>query len=185
MITKRKIGVPISEMLDDVWQRRATAAAIVAVRDVIRSGTIPPAAPLNRLSDIELGWLIAAGLFAWIRTRAEQAVAEGMDTELALRLTGLDPEGWDAGAVTSALPDIGKLEGIDWSKPLMSWPKDLIVRFLLGALPLVRTAMIARDVGGDVSTTRKPLTEMQRIASAEAGGALATPGELDDGLLGV
>ena len=34
-----------------------------------------------RLTDIELGWLIAAGLFAWIKTRAEQATAEGWDTK--------------------------------------------------------------------------------------------------------
>ena len=67
--------------IDDVWQRRATAAAILAVREVIRGGTIPPATPISRLSDIELGWLFAASLFAWIKTRAEQATAEGWDVE--------------------------------------------------------------------------------------------------------
>ena len=41
--------------------------------------------------------------------------------------------------------------------------------------------MIARDVGGGtVTTDRKPLDQMQRIASAEAGGSLAAPDELDD-----
>jgi hypothetical protein len=181
MVSRRKIGVPTAEGIDDVWLRRATGAAIVAVRDVIKGGAIPPAAPLNRLSDIELGWLIAAGLFAWIRIRAEQATAEGMDTELALRLTGLDPEPWDAGAVLSALPEIGSIEGIDWGLPVASWSKDMVVKFLLGALPLVRNAMIARDVGGGV-TSRKSLTEMQRIARAEVGGSLLAPGELDDAL---
>ena len=41
--------------------------------------------------------------------------------------------------------------------------------------------MVARDIGGGtVATDRKPLEQMQRIASAEAGGPLAAPGELDD-----
>ena len=127
------------------------------------------------------GWLQAAGLFAWISARAEQATAEGMDTELALRLTELDPEAWDAGAVVSVLPEIGELEDVDWSRPVTNWPKDMVVRFLLGALPLVRRAMIARDVGGGgVSTQRKSLEEMQRVASGEAGGPLTAPGEMDD-----
>ena len=82
-----------------MWQRRATAAAILAVRDVIRGGAIPPATPVSRLSDIELGWLVAAALFAWIKTRAEQATAEGWDIEETLRLTSLNPQPWDAGAV--------------------------------------------------------------------------------------
>ena len=70
-------------------------------------GTIPPATPVSRLSDIELGWLIAAGLFAWIKTRAEQATAEGWDTEETLRQTSLDPQPWDAGAVAHILPQLG------------------------------------------------------------------------------
>ena len=40
--------------------------------------------------------------------------------------------------------------------------------------------MIARDVGGSITTRRKPLDEMQRIASAEAGGPLMTPAEFND-----
>ena len=177
----RTIGVVTPESIDDAWQRRATAAAIVAMRKMISGGAIPPATRLDRLTDIELGWLHASGLFAWISTRAEQATAEGMDTELALRLTGLDPEPWDAGAVMSVLPEIGEIKDIDWSKPVMQWPKDMVVRFLLGAMPLIRRAMIARDVGGGgVSTRHKSLEEMQRVASAEAGGPLMAPGELDD-----
>jgi hypothetical protein len=38
-------------------------------------------------------------LFAWISKRAEQAACEQLDTEQTIRLTGLDPEPWDAGAV--------------------------------------------------------------------------------------
>ena len=68
------------------------------------------------------------------------------------------------------LPQLGELQGVDWSKPITAWPKDDMVRFLLNALKLINAAMIARDVGGNVTTDRKSLDEMQRIASAEAGG---------------
>ena len=40
--------------------------------------------------------------------------------------------------------------------------------------------MIARDVGGSITTKGKSLDEMQRIASAEAGGPLMTPDEFND-----
>ena len=115
MAKQRTIGIPTADTIDDVWQRRATAAAIAAVRQVIDGGVIPKAASIGRLTDIELGWLVAAGLFAWIRTRAEQATAEGWDTEQTLRTTALDPEPWDAGAVAYVLPELAKLDGINWS----------------------------------------------------------------------
>jgi hypothetical protein len=181
MSVKRKIGVPTPEALDDVWQRRATAAAILAVREVIKGGTIPPGTSISKLSDIETGWLFAASLFAWIKTRAGQATAEGWDIEETLRQTSLDPEPWDAGAVASVLPQLGTLSGFDWDKPIAAWPKDMMIRFLLAAMPLILNAMIARDVGGSVTVTkRNSLDEMQRIASGEAGGSLTTPGEFDD-----
>jgi hypothetical protein len=178
----KKLGIPTREGIDDVWQRRATAAAIVAVRQVVNGGTIPSATSIGRLTDIELGWLFASALFAWIRTRAEQAATEGSDTELALRMTALEPQPWDAGAVESVLPQIAEIKGIDWDQPVGAWSKDAIVRFLIGALRLVNEAMIARDIGGGVSTQSKSLDEMQRIGSAEAGGSLATPDELNDAL---
>jgi hypothetical protein len=183
MAGKYKIGVPTAESIDDVWQRRATAAAILAMRSLIDGGTIPPTA-MSRLSDIELGWLFASSLFAWIKTRAEQATAEGWDTETALWLTGLDPEPWDAGAVAHILPELGALSEIDWSKPVTAWSKDTIIRFLLEAAKLISKAMIARDVGGSVTTTRhQSLDEMQRVAAAEAGGPLMTPSEFSDPIL--
>ena len=78
------------------------------------------------------------------------------------------------------LPELGGLQGVDWSKPITSWPKNTMVRFLLEALRLINKAMIARDVGGGITTKRKSLEEMQRTASAEAGGPLMTPGEMND-----
>jgi hypothetical protein len=181
MARQRRIGVPTAETLDDVWQRRATASAIAAVRQVINGDAIPKATPLGRLTDIELGWLVAAGLFGWIRTRAEQATAEGWDTEQALRMTGLAPSPWDCGAVAHILPKLAELDDIDWARPIGAWPKEMVIRFLLAAIKLISTAMIARDVSSSgITTNRKPLDQMQRVASAEAGGALTAPGELDD-----
>src|SRR3954453_5179241 len=137
------------ESWDSIWQRRATAGAIVAMRK-LQEGDIPPGTPISRLSDVELGWLHAASLFAWIRSRAEQAIAHGVNTEEALRQTGLDPEPWDSGAVASALPEIGALP-LDWAKPIGAWPKDDVIYLILQAVKLTRAAMIARDVGGEVS----------------------------------
>jgi hypothetical protein len=186
MARQRRIGLPTADAIDDVWQRRATAAAIIAVRQVIDGDAIPKATPIGRLTDIELGWLIAAGLFAWIRTRAEQATAEGWDTEQTLRATALDPEPWDGGSVAYILPQLAKLDGIDWNRPVGSWSKDTMICFLLAGMKLITAAMAARDASsGGIATNRKPLDQMQRIASAEAGGSLVAPSELDDGLLGV
>ena len=44
--------------------------------------------------------------------------------------------------------------------------------------------MIARDIGGGGirPTANKSKDEMQRIASAEAGGPLMTPGEMNDSI---
>jgi hypothetical protein len=180
MSAKRKIVVPTPENIDDVWKRRATASAIQAVRKVITGGTIPPAMAISKLSDIEIGWLVAAGLFGWIRTRAEQATAEGWDIEETLQQTSL-VEPWDAGAVTHILPELGALSGFDWDRPIGAWPKDMIVGFVLAAVKLTSKAMTARDVGGSITVTKcRSLDEMQRIAAGEAGGSLTAPGEFDD-----
>jgi hypothetical protein len=174
-----RIGV--SSVVDDVWQRRAIASAIAAVRNLIGGDAIPKATPVGRLTDIELGWLVAAGLFAWIRTRAEQATAEGWDIEQTLRITTGFPEPWDAGCAASILPRLADLDGINWERPIAGWSKDDVVRFLLAATKLINAAMSARDAGGGtIATNRKPLEQMQRIASAEASGPLTAPGELDD-----
>jgi hypothetical protein len=183
MAQQRRIGVPTTESIDDVWQRRATAAAIAAVRQVIDGDAIPKATPIGRLTNIELGWLIAAGLFGWVRCRSEQATAEGWDTEQTLRLTGLAENPWDAGAVAHILPQLAELDDIDWSQPVGAWSKDTITRFILAAMRLTSAAMLARDVGGGgIATNRKPLEQIQRVASAEAGGPLMTPDELNDSI---
>ena len=95
------------------WQRRATFAAIAAARKVVADGALPSSTPIGRLSDVEWGWITAAVLFGWIGTRAEQAASEGIDAELTVRVTGQDPDPWDAGAVATILPDLAEAAKID------------------------------------------------------------------------
>jgi hypothetical protein len=178
---RRPVAQVSAAALEDAWQRRATAAAIEAARQVVQmDGPIPPATPIGRLGEIEWGWITAALLFGWISTRAQQAASEQLDTEQTVRLTGLDPDPWDAGAVAAILPELADTPGIDWSKPLSEWPRETMVEFLTAALALIRKAVIARDLS-DKGVTRKSSANMvARQANAAAGGPLMTPDELND-----
>jgi hypothetical protein len=179
---RNPIGQPSLPAIEDQWQRDATAAAIAGARGVVQmDGPIPPGTPIGRLSDTEWGWILAAMLFAWIGKRAEQATAEQLDTEQTIRLTALDPEPWDAGAVVAILPELADAcSGLDWSKPLGAWPKDDIIGFLLKAMPLIRKAMIARDLSDKGVTRKSSASVIARQANAAAGGPLMTPDEFND-----
>ena len=178
----RTVGEVSPSALENEWQRRATAAAIEAARGVVKlDGPLPPGTPIGRLSDIEWGWVLAAMLFAWIRTRAEQASCEQLDTEQCIRLTALDPEPWDAGAVAAILPELADAcAGIDWSQPLTAWPKDTMIEFLLTAMRLIRKATIARDLSDKGITRQSSADVTARRANAAAGGPLIAPGDPDD-----
>jgi hypothetical protein len=182
----RKIRNPIQTVsrsaLEDQWQRDATAAAIAGARGVVQmDGPIPPGTPIGRLSDTEWGWVLSAMLFAWISKRAEQATARELDTEQLIRMTALDPQPWDAGAVAAILPELADAcPALDWSKPLAGWSREDITEFLLKAMSLIRKAMIARDVS-ELGVTRKSSAAMiARQANAAAGGPLMTPDEFND-----
>ena len=178
----RAVGQVSLSAIEDQWQRDATAAAIAGARSVIEvGGPIPPGTPIGRLSDTEWGWIVAGVLFAWIAKRAEQAAAEQIDTEQLVRLTALDPQPWDAGAVAAILPDLADAcQGLDWSKPLAKWSEDDVVEFLLKALPLVRKATLARDVSSRGVTQQASAATIARQANAAAGGPLMTPDEFND-----
>jgi hypothetical protein len=158
--------------IDDDWQRKATDAAIAAARNIVLGddAAVNKNAPVGRLSDTEWGWIIGAVIFAWIRTRAEQAAAEELDTERAIRLTGLDKNPWDAGAIAAILPELARCRGVDWSKPLGDWSREAMIEFLLETLRLVRRGMIARDFG-------EGITPKSTIAHASTA-----TGEPDDAL---
>jgi hypothetical protein len=177
----QQIGAPSISALEDVWQRRATEAAIAAVRDVAKpGGVIPPGIPIARLSDLELGWFVASALFGWIRTRAEQATSEGLEIESTIRTSGLELDPWDAGAVATILPELGEIQGVDWSKPIGAWPRDTMVKFLTAAFALIRKAVDARDLGGGTITRKSSAAQIARQANRAAGNPLMTSDELDD-----
>jgi len=179
----RAIGEVSLSALEDQWQRDATANAIAGACGVVQmDGPIPPGTPIGRLSDIEWGWIVAAILFAWIGMRAQQAAAEQLDSERTIRMVALDPQPWDAGAVAAILPELadacsGK---VDWSQPLAQWPRETIIEFLLKAMPLIRKAMIARDMSEHGITRKSSSSTIARQANAAAGGPLMTPDELND-----
>ena len=141
---------------------------------------IPPGTPIGRLREVEWGWIVAAILFGWISTRAEQAAIENIDTERAIRMTALDPEPWDAGAVTAILTELAETPDIDWSKPLAAWPRETMVEFLLVAMRLIRKAMIARDISERGIIQKSSADTIARQANAAAGGPLMAPDELND-----
>jgi hypothetical protein len=178
----RAIGEVSLSAIGDAWQRQATADAIAAARGVVQmDGPIPPGTPIGRLSDTEWGWIIAAILFAWIATRAQQAAAENLDTERTIRMTALDPQPWDAGAVAAILPELADAcADLDWSRPLTQWPRETMIEFLLKAMPLIRKAMIARDLNEQGITRKSSAYMIARQANAAAGGPLMTPDELND-----
>jgi hypothetical protein len=160
---KMKIRLPTPAAIEDEWQRQATAAAIESARKLIGvDGKIKPGTRVGRLSDYELGWIICAGICAWISKRAEQATAEGFDlsvVEGAIRDTGTTPQPWDAGAVATILPDLADVPGIEWSLPLNEWPREMMVLFLCAALDLIRQAIAARDAGGTITQPQPELND--------------------------
>jgi hypothetical protein len=150
---------------EDAWQRRATAAAVAAVRQVIADGVIPLGTPIGRLGETEWNWVIAAGLFAWTATRVAQVTTERIlqsrqtrqriwydyEPELLVR-SGLDPDPRDAGIVETILPQLGSMPDVDWALPFGSWPRETVVRFLMHANKLinaVRDAAPPTDEGVD------------------------------------
>jgi len=179
----RAIGEVSLSALEDQWQRDATAAAIAGARGVVcEGGPVPPGTPIGRLSDTEWGWVASAILFGWIRTRAEQATSEQLDTERTIRMTALDPEPWDAGAVAAILPELADTcaDIVDWSKPLAQMPRDMIIEFLLKAMPLIRKAVIARDLSDKGVSRKSNASVIARQANAAAGGPLMTAEEWSD-----
>ena len=80
---------------EDEWQARATAAAIAAAKKIVLGNPSLKVAQVGRLSDHEWGWIITAAIFGWVQTRCEQATAEGLDQETAVRMTGLTPSPCD------------------------------------------------------------------------------------------
>lgn len=144
---------------------------------------MPPNTAIGRLSDVEWGWIVAAVLFGWISTRAEQAVSNGAGTAEYIRDTSIDPDPWDAGAITAILPELAE-SGVDFTKPLAEFSRDEMIGFLADAFTLIRKAAATRDRGSTLVTRRGP-DVTAREALAAAGGPLMTPDEFHDPLDGI
>jgi hypothetical protein len=151
-------------------------AAIEAARKIAAGGTVIPAGtPIAKLSGTEWGWIIAAVLFAWIAARSEQATAEGINVERAIREGTADA--WDAGAIGAILPELATVD----IEPLAAWPRETMIEFLTKAFGLIRTAMAARDRGAGV-TRNSDAGRIAREANAAAGNPLVVPSDLNDDL---
>jgi hypothetical protein len=132
---------------NDEWLRRATVSAAAEVRKLICPELIPSTRSAGHLNESQLTWIVSAAVWGWIVTRSEQASTEGLDPERATRVTNLDPDPWDLGAVRAILPELAKAcPGFDWSKPARAWTKDEIAEFLLAGFNLIRKAHAARDL---------------------------------------
>jgi hypothetical protein len=130
---------------EDEWQRKATSAAIAAARKIVLGNPSLKVAHVGRLNDYEWGWIVTAAIFAWIQTRCEQAIAEGIDQEQAVRMSGLTSSPCDVAPIKSMLPQLADTAGIDWALPLNAWSQETMIGFLLLALELSRKAELPRD----------------------------------------
>lgn len=163
------------------WDRKATQSAIAAAKNVCteKSG-INSRSAIGSLNDIEWGWIAAASVFGWIKTKAQQAVEEGCGYDAAIRaMAHRDPAPWESGAVETILPKLGDLENVDWAKPVGEWSKDQIISFSWQIYRLTNAALAARDDGAVDKITRTLASQdtMERENSAANGGPLLSQSE--------
>jgi hypothetical protein len=152
--------------LEDCWVREATRVAIEQARAVINGGAVPPLTPIARLSDIEWGWIVAAIIFGWINTRAQQATGNGAGPHKYIRETGIDPDPWDIGAIEAILPELAS-SSTDWSKSLAEFSREEMIAFLGDAYNLIGKAMLARDKGEQLVTFKGPPGTEEAISEKE------------------
>jgi hypothetical protein len=132
---------------ENEWLDKATAASVGGARKIALSSGPLMNTPVGRLTDHEWGMIITAAIFGWVETRVQQAIAEGLDQEQAVRLTGLTPNPSDVAVVKSILNELADTARIDWSQPLSSWSPDTMIGFLMLAWNLIIKAETARDHG--------------------------------------
>lgn len=164
------------------WDVKASQSAIDAAKAVVSGDAINARATVSSLSDIEWGWIVGAVIFAWIKAKAEQAVAEGCGYEEKIKfMAGADPQPWEAGAVASVLPTLASIDGIDWSQPVGAWSKDQVTAFAWQAHKLIGQAIERRNEGSaDKIVQRLTKAETEREISAAHGGPLMDRDELSD-----
>jgi hypothetical protein len=164
----------------DKWMKQATAASIAAAREMVGvDGPIRIHEPVGRLGDSEWGWICSSSLWAWLAIRAEQAASEGWDEETTIRITGLEPDPWDIGAVMGVLPKLAEAcPELDWSQPVGAWSKDAIAEFLLAAFGLIQRAFAARDLVEGRTAGKTNADVVAREMNAAVGNSRMTVAEL-------
>ena len=140
---------------ENEWQDKATAAAIAGARKIAGGSAPLMNTPVGRLNDKQWGFIVTAAIFGWVQTRVEQAIAEGVEQEQAVRNTGLSPSPCDVAVVSSILPKLSHKAAIDWSQPLAAWSKETMSSFLLLAWQLIGQAETARDHGSGTTIIHK------------------------------
>jgi hypothetical protein len=167
--------------VDADWQIRTMQACIKSARDVVSPDSVNPRAAIGGLSDIEWGWLVSAIVFAWISTKAAQAVTEGMATETAIHTQhNQDPPAWIAGAIETILPTLAQMT-FPWDVAIGSWPKGAVVKFCHRIWQLSEEAIALRDKGS-VDTIERKLSGLSDEMSSEAASASLTTASEKDGL---
>jgi hypothetical protein len=136
---------------ENEWLDKATAAAVEGARKVALSFRgkqgIPGTTQVGSLSEAQWGMIVTGAIFGWIQCRCQQAIAENMDQEEAVRSTGLSPSPCDIAVIVSILPTLADAAGVDWTLPLKSWSKETMINFLLLAYELINKANAALAQG--------------------------------------
>ena len=142
---------------ENEWQDKATAAAIAEARKIALGSGALANTPAGRLNDQQWGWLLTAAIFGWIQTRYQQAIAEGVDSEKAVRMIELSPSPRDVAVIRSILPTLADQVQIDWVRSLADWSQDEMTSFLLAAWQLAKHAEATLEHGpGQILRKRKP-----------------------------
>jgi hypothetical protein len=129
---------------EDVWQTQATAAAVAEARAIAQSQLA--SVPAGKLDDKQMGWVVVAAIFGWIKTRYAQAIAEGLDREG--HVARMHPSPRDNAVVGSILSKLADQTAIDWSKPLAAWSKQEMTGFIGLAMNLIDEAKaVLKDDG--------------------------------------
>ena len=140
-------AMEFSSKHEDEWLSRATDAAITGARKIALGNGPLMNTPVGRLTGHEWGMIVTAVIFGWVEVRVQQAIAEGLDQEQTVRVTGLKPDPCDIAVVGSILPTLADKAAIDWSLPLRAWSKDTMTGFLMLTWELINQSEIARDHG--------------------------------------
>jgi hypothetical protein len=126
---------------EDAWQAEATAQAVASARSMAQSQSGLANTPAGKLSDQQWGWIISAAIFAWIETRYQQAVAEGLACEELVTRTSPSPR--DSAIVQSILKPLASQAKIDWSKKLAAWSQQEMTDFVGLSWALIKDAEAA------------------------------------------